>query len=240
MIFTNYTIEEKMSGETIKRYIRFQKPVVVQHFIMMLSVAGLMLSGFKLYSVKSAADGIYSNIDSLYSLWEQIHLWFGLFLALSLLWHFLYILFTLYGHNDFLHILPSKNDLKSLISFGSKRGISKKERFGLQEKITYWIIGAYLLIMIATGILQYTNSFTANYIPRTISIYIDGFHGIYGLLMGCILTIWHLYSIFLKPGRFPGTLSWWDGKISSSEMDRYSESERTKIDDSDIDSGNPI
>ena len=199
-----------MSGETLKLYILFQKPVVAQHFIMMLSVMGLMLSGFKLYSIKSALSGTYPNNSSLYTLWEQVHIWFGIILALSIVWHFLYILFTLYGHNDFLHILPNKNDLKSLFSLGFKRNMNKKERFGLQEKITYWIIGVYLMVMIITGILQYANSFTMNYIPRTIYIYIDGFHAKYGLLMGGILTIWHIYSIFLKPGRFPAPLSCWD------------------------------
>lgn len=228
-----------MSSETLKRYIRFQKPVVAQHFIMMLSVMGLMLSGFELYSIKSALPGSYLDDSSLYSLWEQIHIWFGIILTLSIVWHFIYILFTLYGHNDFLHILPNKNDLKSLFSLGFKRQMNKKKRFGLQEKITYWIIGAYLMVMIITGILQYANSFTANYIPRTIYIYIDGFHGKYGLLMGGILIIWHLYSIFLKPGRFPGTLSWWDGKISSAEMDRYQKTEGTNQDYSDTDTGNP-
>ena len=211
----------------------------MQHFVLMLSVLGLMLSGYKLNSIKSAETGFDPISYSSYSLWEQVHISFGIILGLTILWHFLYILFTLYGHNDFLHILPNKKDLKSLFSFGIKRNLSIKERFGLQEKTTYWIIGMYLILMVITGILQYTNSFTANYISRTIYIYIDGFHGKYGLLMGVILTVWHLYSIFLKPGRFPGTLSWWDGKISSSEMNRYQETGGTKSDYSDTNDGSP-
>ncbi|MCH8300301.1 MAG: hypothetical protein IIC39_07155, partial [Candidatus Marinimicrobia bacterium] len=115
----------------------------------------------------------------------------------------------------------------------------KKRRFGLQEKLTYWIIGVYLILMVITGLLQYANVYTVNYISRSLYIYIDGFHGMYGLLMGIILTVWHLYSIFLKPGRFPGTLSWWDGKISSEEMNRYREARGEITDESDTGTGNP-
>ena len=225
-----------MSSEAPKRYIRFKKPVVIQHFILMLSVLGLMLSGYELYSIKSVETGFDSFS---YSLWERAHIWFGILLGLTILWHFLYILFTLYGHSDFLHILPSKNDLKSLFDLGFKKNMIKKERFGLQEKITYWIIGVYLILMVVTGLLQYAYVYTANYISRTLYIYIDGFHGIYGLLMGVILTVWHLYSIFLKPGRFPGTLSWWDGKISKAEMIRYQETEEETTDDSDNGNSSP-
>ncbi|MCH8305529.1 MAG: cytochrome b/b6 domain-containing protein [Candidatus Marinimicrobia bacterium] len=228
-----------MSSETPKRYIRFQKPVVIQHYILMLSVLGLMFSGYMLYSIKSAETGFDPISYFSYSLWEQIHIWFGILLGLTILWHFLYILFTLYGHSDFLHILPNKNDLKSLIGLGFKRSMIKKERFGLQEKLTYWIIGAYLILMVITGLLQYANVYTVNYISRTLYIYIDGFHGMYGLLMGIILTVWHLYSIFLKPGRFPGTLSWWDGKISSEEMNRYQEARGEISDESDTGKESP-
>jgi len=226
-----------LNSEAPKRYIRFQKPVVIQHYILMLSVLGLMLSGFKLYSIKSEETGFDPISYFSYSSWEQIHIWFGILLGPTILWHFLYILFTLYGHSDFLHIIPSKNDLKSLFGFGFKRNMIKKERFGLQEKITYWIIGVYLILMVITGLLQYANAYTANYISRTIYIYIDGFHGMYGFLIGVILTVWHLYSIFLKPGRFPGTLSWWDGKISKAEMNRYQETGGETTDDSDTGNG---
>ena len=228
-----------MSSETPKRYIRFQKPVVIQHYILMLSVLGLMFSGYMLYSIKSAETGFDPTDYFSYSLWEQIHIWLGILLGLTILWHFLYILFTLYGHSDFLHILPNKNDLKSLIGLGFKRSMIKKERFGLQEKLTYWIIGVYLILMVITGLLQYANVYTVNYISRSLYIYIDGFHGMYGFLMGVILTVWHLYSIFLKPGRFPGTLSWWDGKISSEEMNRYQEAGGEITDESDTGKESP-
>lgn len=206
--------------------------MVIQHFMLTLSVLGLMLSGFKLISFRALESGFNPENASTYYFWAQLHIWFGILLGITILYHFLYILFTLYGHSDFLHILPDKNDLKSMLGFGFKKSLSKKGRFGVQEKITYWTIGIYLIFMTVSGILKYSNLFSVNYIPKTMYIYINEFHGAYGLLTGIILTVWHLYSIFLKPGRFPGTLSWWDGKISSAEMNRYQETGGTKSDDS--------
>jgi len=191
-----------------KRYLRFQKSVVIQHSLLTLSSIALAISGYKLYgyNINPGIENYYfvRNVLS----WNQLHLIAGIFLILTIIWHFLYILFTIYGHNDFMQMFLSRKDIRVLRGFGFRKISSAGERFGLQEKITYWVVGSYVVLITVTGILRYTVGFSNNYIPQSLYIFILEFHGFQGLFLGIVLTLWHLYSIFLKPGRFPGTMSW--------------------------------
>ena len=218
-----------MKPEPKRRYLRFRKSVVIQHSLLTLSFIALAVSGYKLYVYNRTPD-----IESYYLIrdvlsWNQLHLTAGIFLSLAIIWHFLYILFSIYGHNDFMQMFLNRKDIRALTGFGFRKMSPANERFGLQEKITYWVVGSYVALMAITGILMYAADFSNNYLPQSLYILMLEFHGFQGLFLGIVLTVWHLYSIFLKPGRFPGTMSWWDGKISESEARSYNGHE--KIDD---------
>ncbi len=210
-----------MTSESKRRYLRFQKPVVIQHSLLTISFLALAVSGYKLYGY-NMNPGIenYYFVKNVLS-WNQLHLTAGIFLSLTIAWHFLYILLSIYGHNDFMQMFLNRKNFRALMGFGFRKINFVKERFGLQEKITYWVVGFYVVLMAITGILRYAIGFSNSYIPQSLYILMLEFHGFQGLFLGIVLTVWHLYSIFLKPGRFPGTMSWWDGKISESEMKSY-------------------
>ena len=209
-----------MSQKELRKYLRFKKSVIFQHMLLTLSVIGLMVSGYILNEVKMDQIAeqsflITSGID-----WEQIHLISGVFLGITIFWHLFYILFSIYGHNDFMQMFFKRTEIKTIFRLGFYSRIKEKNRFGLQEKVTYWVIGTFIILMSATGFLRLAHRFSINYVPKWLYIWMVEFHSYYGLLLGLILIGWHLYSIFLKPGRFPGTLSWWDGKVSEKEMIR--------------------
>jgi len=209
-----------MSQNEIRKYVRFKKLVVLQHMVLTVSVIGLMISGYALYDIRvnqnSDSSLFFTNsID-----WEQIHIISGIILGITILWHLFYILFSIYGHNDFMQMFLKRRDFKSIIRLGYYKGLKEKSRFGLQEKITYWVIGTYIVLMLVTGFMRLAHHFSINYLSQGVYVWMVEFHSYFGFLLGLILFSWHLYSIFLKPGRFPGTLSWWDGKISENEMIR--------------------
>lgn len=79
--------------------------------------------------------------------------------------------------------------------------------------------------MLFTGFLRLAHHFSISYLSEGFYVWMIEFHSYNGLLLGLLLFTWHLYSIFLKPGQFPGTLSWWDGKISEKEMVRRGNNE---------------
>lgn len=209
-----------MSRKEIREYVRFKKSVVFQHMALTVSVIGLMLSGYVLYSIR-----VNQNSESYFFFtntvdWGQIHVISGVILGITLFWHLFYILFSIYGHSDFMQMFLKRSEFKSIIRLGHQKGLKEKSRFGLQEKVTYWVIGTYIVLMLATGFLRLAHHFSINYLSRELYVWMLEFHSYNGLLLGLLLLSWHLYSIFLKPGRFPGTLSWWDGKISENEMIR--------------------
>ena len=183
-------------------------PIVVQHMILTISAFGSMFSGYKIYSNLTVQSEI---------VWVEIHIIFGFLLLIVILWHILYIIFTIYGHNDFMQMFLRRSDIKRIATLGFGNRLETKSRFDLQEKVTYWIIGSYILIMAATGLLRFANRISLEHLPQNLYVVLNEVHSIYGLYLGIILISWHLYSIFLRPGHFPGTLSWLNGKVSKEE-----------------------
>jgi hypothetical protein len=39
------------------------------------------------------------------------------------------------------------------------------------------------------------------------------------ILASCAIMVWHFYEVHLKPGKFPMSTVWLDGKISEHEME---------------------
>lgn len=226
-----------MSQNKSRKYVRFKKSVVAQHMLLTLSLIGLMVSAYALYNlrvvVSPGSSYFFSNVID----WKQIHVISGFILSITLVWHLLYILFSIYGHNDFMQMFLTRSELNFIFKLGFYKRREIKSRFGLQEKVTYWVIGIYIVLMLVTGYLRLAHHFSINYLSKGFYVWMVEFHSYNGLLLGLILISWHLYSVFLKPGRFPGTLSWWDGKISEKEMIRrgdYMELKDNNITDSEI------
>ena len=183
-------------------------PIVVQHMLLTISAFGSMLSGYKINSNQAVQSEIA---------WIEIHIIFGFLLLIVILWHILYIIFTIYGHNDFMQMFLRKTDIKRIARLGFGSGVETNSRFDLQEKVTYWIIGSYIFLMAVTGLIRFANRISLEHLPQKLYAIINEVHSIYGLYLGIILISWHLYSIFLRPGHFPGTLSWLNGKVSKEE-----------------------
>lgn len=197
-----------MRFNTGRKYIRFKMPVVVQHMLLTLAAFGSMFSGYKIYSIQTVESEIA---------WVEMHIIFGFLLLIVILWHLLYIIFTIYGHNDFMQMFLRRGDIKRIAMLGFGNLSKTESRFDLQEKVTYWIIGSYILIMASTGLLRFANRISLEHLPQSLYVILIEVHSIYGLYLGIILIAWHLYSVFLRPGHFPGTLSWLNGKVTEKE-----------------------
>ena len=153
-----------MSHNKVRKYVRFKKSVVAQHMLLSVSIIGLMVSGYALYDVRVNQNSELSYFFSYAVEWEQIHIIFGFILVITLFWHLIYILFSIYGHNDFMQMFLKRSDFKSIFKLGLNKRLKEKSRFGLQEKVTYWVIGTYIVLMLVTGYLRFAHHFSINYL----------------------------------------------------------------------------
>jgi len=217
-----------VSSNSGNKYIRFKMPIVVQHMLLTISAFGSMLSGYKIYTTQT----VESEIS-----WVDIHIIFGFLLLIVILWHLLYIIFTIYGHNDFMKMFLRRGEFKRIAMLGFGNRPKTESRFDLQEKVTYWIIGTYILVMAFTGLLRYAYRISLEHLPQNLYVILNEVHSVYGLYLGIILVSWHLYSIFLRPGHFPGTLSWLNGKVTKEERTKVFEQGRFEDSNENPDNG---
>jgi cytochrome b subunit of formate dehydrogenase len=131
----------------------------------------------------------------------------------------LYLAFSKEGRGYFKDMLPGLQDAKDFLqnmSYYLQRG--KKplfDRFNYKEKLEYWTGWIGNIIITVTGFFLWFQEFFPKFI-FDLSILI---HTMEAILASSAIMVWHFYEVHLKPGKFPMSNVWLDGKISEHELE---------------------
>jgi len=130
-----------------------------------------------------------------------------------------YMLFTTPGRSYLHALLPRLQDLKDAaqnIAYYLHITHEKPrfDRFNYKEKFEYWsgIIGS--IIITVTGLILWFEVYFSKYFID-VSVLV---HTMEAILASSAILAWHFYEVHLKPGKFPMSTIWLDGKISEREM----------------------
>lgn len=213
-------IKELSEERTIER-INLQ--LRVQHFALMVSVTLLILTGLALLYRESAFGRFLIALEGGFEARGTIHRIAAGLLIATTLYHILYILFSRAGHEEFLQMLLRVQDLKDygaalLYDLGLRAEKPQLDRYSYREKFQYWAFALFVVIMILSGFVLWFHNWFFGLLPKWAFDVALAVHGGTGTLILIVLTLWHLYVVHISPGRFPMDWSFWDGKISESQL----------------------
>jgi len=157
---------------------------------------------------------------------EQVFFWRGIIhriaaviMMANMLYQAWYMLLTKPGRSFLYDIMPRFQDIKDAgknVAYYLKLSHQKPrfDRFNYKEKLEYWtgIIGS--IIITVTGIFLWFEEYFSKFIID-VSILV---HTMEAILATSAIMVWHFYEVHLKPGKFPMSTVWLDGKISEHEM----------------------
>lgn len=91
-------------------------------------------------------------------------------------------------------------------------------RYGLVEKLEYGAVVWGNLVMILTGAILWRPDWFLDWMPSWTFDVCRVVHGFEATLAFLAIIIWHMYHVHLRPGVFPMSRVWLDGKITRKEL----------------------
>ncbi len=195
----------------------------IQHVIMMSSFFLLVATGLPvLFPKTSAASGMIAFFGG-FAMRSLLHHSAAVVLIGVCIYHVLHAMFTRRGHEDFMAFMPNWKDLLDAIGmlkfyFGLSPNIPRFDRYNFIEKFEYLALGWGSAVMIITGFILWHEEQAMIILPKWALDVAVVVHGYEAMLAFLAIIVWHFYHVHFKPGVFPMSRIWIDGKISEHEM----------------------
>lgn len=202
-----------------KKVLRFSLSWRIQHFLLMISVTLLIITGFALRYHYTWFGKFLIFLEGGFESRGILHRISAVLLFITAVYHLIYILFTAEGRKEFRELLPRKKDFADMIK-SVKYDIGKDEkppmygRYSYREKIQYWAFFLFVFIMILSGVVLWFHNYLFGILPKWFFDVSWAFHSATATLVITFLVLWHLYLVHLSPGNFPINTSFWHGYVS--------------------------
>jgi cytochrome b subunit of formate dehydrogenase len=200
-------------------YLRLNIHERLQHHITWSTFLILALTGFMVEFPNEWIAEFGQYREAIFYWRGIIHRIAAVVMIANLFYQFWYFLFTQAGRSYFLSMLPLVKDLKDfknnmMYYLGWVHEKPLFDRFNYKEKLEYWtgIIGN-LIITITGFLLWFPEYFTKFFYDVSVLV-----HTMEAILASCAIMVWHFYEVHLKPGKFPMSKIWLDGKIPEHEL----------------------
>jgi len=141
----------------------------------------------------------------------------------SLAYHVLHLVLVRRDRAIIRYMAPRVRDLQDLGDmFLYNLGLSKTRptfgKFNYVEKIEYFAFLWGTVVMAASGLLLWFNSFTLRHFPKWVLDAATALHFYEAILATLAILIWHLYSVIFDPDVYPMDRAWLTGKTSADHL----------------------
>ncbi len=211
---------DKADTETVERLSLHQR---VQHMIMFSSCIILIVTGLPIKFHEAAVAAWAMNLMGGPEVTRILHRIGAIGLTFIGFYHIWYTMAFEEGRRDFGKLLPKPQDVKDFFhQMGYFLGLKKDKplfgRFSYIEKFDYWAVYWGMVVMITSGYILWFKEAAINQFGKYVYDIGREAHSDEALLATLAIVIWHFYNVHFNPHKFPGSLTWWNGKITMKEF----------------------
>ena len=202
---------------------RFTANELAQHWLLMVTLTVLALTGFALFAHGTIVGTVLMAIEGGIEARGAIHRFFAVVLMIIAAWHILYVVFTERGHRQLMAMLPRAGDVRAFATLlkyyvGGTPEPPAFGRFTPMQKLQYWGAGIGSSMMIGTGLILWFHTQAMAVLPKWLFDVTTIVHGYEGFILFILLFGWHLYIVHLSPGNFPMQRTFISGRISRQRL----------------------
>lgn len=203
--------------------IRFTRVELAQHWVLMVTLLGLALTGLALFAHGTWVGKVLMALEGGMESRGILHRVFAVILMGLTLWHLGYVLFSPRGNEQLRAMVPRRADIQGVIGMlryyrGKQQELPEFGRFTPLQKLQYWGAGLGSLLMILTGLLLWFHTEAMAVLPKWFFDITAVIHGYEGLLLFLVLFVWHIYIVHFSPGNFPMSRTFLTGKITAEKL----------------------
>jgi formate dehydrogenase subunit gamma len=207
----------------MKTYERFTLILRLEHILLFISVALLVLTGLALKFNASAFGQAVITLEGGFLARGLIHRIAAVVLIVLVLFHLGRVLFSPKGNAEFQLLRPRWKDASDWVgrvrcTLGLAKELPKIDKYGPREKFQYWAVGLFALLMILTGLPLWFQVTALAFLPKWALDLVRVVHSYEGLLVLVVIVLWHLYDVHLSPKKFFKNSLWLDGRITEEEL----------------------
>ena len=209
--------KEADSVERLSLHIR------VQHMILFSSCILLIITGLPIKFHEAAVSAFLIDIMGGPSVTRVLHRIGAIALTFIGFYHLWYCMAFEEGRKTFGLLMPKiqdgKDALQQILYFlGIKKDRPLFGRFSYIEKFDYWAVYWGMVVMITSGYILWFKDQTINAFGKFVFDIGREAHSDEALLATLAIVIWHFYNVHFNPRKFPGSLTWLNGKITLHEF----------------------
>ncbi|MBU1679213.1 MAG: cytochrome b/b6 domain-containing protein, partial [Bacteroidetes bacterium] len=213
---------------------RLTRNEVIQHILLLTSFILLVITGFALkYPEAGWAKGL-TWLGMSEPIRQLIHKSSAvLMLALSF-YHIFYLAFTKRGRNSFMELIPTFEDVTAAIHnvlyyLGLRKEKPEFTDYDYAEKAEYWALIWGTIVMGITGLVLWFPTVVGEWAPIWFIKVSEIIHFYEAILASLAIVVWHLFFVIFRPGEYPMSLTWIDGKMSLKHYKHHHEKQFIKI-----------
>lgn len=209
-------------AEEAKGFVRFTKSMRAQHAVLMVTFIVLSITGVPLLFPETFRGVFFFEDSSL--LRSILHRVAAVALMLACAWHVLWAIVTDEGHANIRAILPRlPADVKEFFGdiaycLGLRKERPKAGKYNWIEKFEYFALVWGTIVMVVSGLVLWFTDAVLRVAPLWVIDLAGVIHRYEAILAILSVVVWHMYTVHLRPGTFPMSRVWLDGKISREDM----------------------
>jgi cytochrome b subunit of formate dehydrogenase len=185
------------------RIRRFKRRQIVNHFLMLVTFTGLVLTGMpQKFPAQAWAKGIVLIIGGV-TRTRALHHVLGTIMALQLVWHVVESLWVHLARGEAMPMVPRLKDVSDFFqqvrfNLGLEAEPPRMGRYTFAEKLEYLALVWGTALMVATGlILLYPVRWSA-FIPGEAILAAKAAHGGEAVLALLSILTWHVYFVHIR------------------------------------------
>ena len=185
-------------------FVRFNQLEILEHWILLINFSILAVTGLlEMFSNnRISADFItpvFRDLDNL----RGLHNVAAIFYVTMAVIHAGHAVVGWFVKNEPPILMPGKQDWVDFIrtwKYLLSRSFPRPEfgRFTIDQKVTYWMVAGFSVLMLLTSLAQWFQTWVAQYLTEAILPISRSLHSLTGLLIVVTFLPWHIYHTVIK------------------------------------------
>jgi formate dehydrogenase gamma subunit len=217
---------------------RWRRAERLQHMVLLLSFAGLAVTGFALrfptaWWTQLIGLGQHEVIRS------SLHRAFAVIMTITAIYHAVWLLVTRRGRSSLREMLPGIHDMRQAgenmaFHLGLRRTRPAFRTFDYTQKAEYWALVWGTWVMALSGLVLWYPAIATSWLPAWVVRVSEVVHFYEAILAVSAIVLWHFFFVIFLPAVYPMSTTWIDGRMPSREWKEFHAGEYAEQGDAPI------